>query len=51
MLSHTLVSDDENGRNKVQGQAPTSGNHGGPASEMTTLSQVDSPSTPQNNLD
>ena len=37
MHGHTLV-DDENGRNKIQDQAPTSGNHGGPASEMINLS-------------
>ena len=49
--SHTLVDDDENGRNKIQDQAPTSGNHGRPASEMIICPQVDSPSTPQNKLD
>ena len=50
MHGHTLV-DDENGRDNIQDLAPTCVNHGGPASEMITPPQVDSPSAPQNKLD
>ena len=50
MHGHALV-DDENGRDNIQDLAPTCVNHGGPASEMITPPQVDSPSAPQNNLD
>ena len=50
MHGHTLVDDDKNGRDKTRNLAPTCVNHGGPASEMITPPQVDSPSAPQNKL-
>ena len=50
MHSHTLV-DDENGRDKNKRPSAHQCNHGGPASEMIILPQVESPSTPQNKLD
>ena len=51
MHGHTLVDDDKNGHDKTRNLAPTCVNHGGPASEMITPPQVDSPSAPQNKLD